>query len=84
MLEPKIINYPLSLPYFCRMQVIFSDNVSVRGPQLLPYLKGFHNLRELDISAPLRSSLGSSSCSPLILEDKDVINFFHQLNLNFG
>jgi hypothetical protein len=64
-------------------QVILSDHVPLRGPQLLPYLNGFTNLRELDISAPARSALGSSSSPPLVLDDKCIISFFQNLNNKF-
>ncbi|XP_055617308.1 uncharacterized protein LOC129762793 [Toxorhynchites rutilus septentrionalis] len=65
-------------------QIIFSDHVSMKGPHVLPYLSGFVNLRELDLSAPSRTGLGSTSSTPLILSDKDIIGFFTTLNANFS
>ncbi|XP_058464840.1 uncharacterized protein LOC131438680 [Malaya genurostris] len=64
-------------------QVIFADHVSMKGPHILPYLTGFVNLRELDLSGPARTGLGSSSSTPLILSDKDIISFFTTLNASF-
>lgn len=65
-------------------QITFSDNVIIRGPQLIPYLSGFSCLRELDLSSPTRSSLGTStSTSPLILDDKAVTEFFQSLHAHF-
>jgi hypothetical protein len=63
-------------------QIILLDQTPLRGPQLLPYLKGFKNLRELDLSAPIRSGIGSSSSSvpPLILDDKSITSFFNLLS----
>ncbi|XP_058055694.1 uncharacterized protein LOC131207102 [Anopheles bellator] len=66
-------------------QIIFSDHLSMKGPHMLPYLVGFVNLRELDLSAPSRTGFGSTSAStPLILSDKDVVGFFHTLNSHFS
>ncbi|XP_053698530.1 uncharacterized protein LOC128745481 [Sabethes cyaneus] len=65
-------------------QIIFADHVSMKGPHVLPYLIGFVNLRELDLSGPARSGLGSNSSTPLILSDKDITNFFSTLNSNFS
>ncbi|XP_058812360.1 uncharacterized protein LOC131676943 [Topomyia yanbarensis] len=65
-------------------QVIFADHVSMKGPHVLPYLIGFVNLRELDLSGPARTGLGSNSSTPLILSDKDIIGFFATLNANFS
>ncbi|XP_062533624.1 uncharacterized protein LOC134202619 [Armigeres subalbatus] len=65
-------------------QMIFSDHVSMKGPHMLPYLIGFVNLRELDLSAPSRSGLGSTTSNPLILSDKDLISFFNTLNGHFS
>lgn len=60
------------------------DQTSLRGPQLLPYLEGFSNLRDLDLSAPARSGLGTStSAPPLILDDKSLITFFQQITQKF-
>lgn len=66
-------------------QIILADQTPLRGPQLLPYLGGFTSLRELDLSAPARSGLGSStSAPPLILDDKSIVTFFQQINQKFG
>lgn len=64
-------------------QILLSDHVHLKGPQLLPYLNAFPCLRELDLSAPTRSGLGSSTSSPLILDDKCIILFFQQLLSQF-
>lgn len=65
-------------------QIILSDHVPLRGPQILPYLTGFQSLRDLDLSAPARSAFGSSSTSaPLILDDKQFIGFFQTLHSQF-
>jgi hypothetical protein len=67
------------------LQIILADQTPLRGPQLLPYLGGFQSLRELDLSAPARSGLGSStSAPPLILDDKSITTFFQQINQKFG
>lgn len=50
---------------------------------MLPYLTGFVNLRELDLSGPSRTGLGSNTSNPLILSDKDIIGFFSTLNAHF-
>lgn len=55
----------------------------MKGPHMLPYLTGFVNLRELDLSAPSRTGLGSTTSTPLILSDKDIIGFFSTLNGHF-
>ncbi|EDS29102.1 conserved hypothetical protein [Culex quinquefasciatus] len=65
-------------------QIIFADHVSMKGPHMLPYLTGFVNLRELDLSAPSRTGLGSTTSTPLILSDKDIIGFFSTLNGHFS
>ncbi|XP_055525587.1 uncharacterized protein LOC129718641 [Wyeomyia smithii] len=65
-------------------QIIFADHVSMKGPHVLPYLIGFVNLRELDLSGPGRSGLGTTSSTPFILSDKDITNFFSTLNSNFS
>lgn len=65
-------------------QVMLADQIPLRGPQLLPYLGGFPCLRELDLSAPARSGLGSSSSAPHILADKCLVSFFQQINNKFG
>lgn len=74
-----------TLYFKIHQQIILGDQTPLRGPQLLPYLGGFHNLRELDLSAPARSGLGSTtSAPPLILDDKSLSTFFQQINLKFG
>ena len=55
----------------------------MKGPHMLPYLVGFVNLRELDLSAPSRTGFGSTSSTPLILSDKDIVAFFNTLNNHF-
>ncbi|XP_050087114.1 uncharacterized protein LOC126572104 [Anopheles aquasalis] len=65
-------------------QIIFSDHLSMKGPHMLPYLVGFVNLRELDLSAPSRTGFGSTTSTPLILSDKDIVGFFHTLNNHFS
>ncbi|EGK97130.1 AGAP013057-PA [Anopheles gambiae str. PEST] len=65
-------------------QIIFADHLSMKGPHMLPYLVGFVNLRELDLSAPSRTGFGSTSSTPLILSDKDIVAFFNTLNNHFS
>ncbi|XP_055585166.1 uncharacterized protein LOC129738016 [Uranotaenia lowii] len=65
-------------------QMIFSDHVSMKGPHMLPYLTGFINVRELDLSAPPRTGLGSTTSTPLIISDKDITGFFSTLNAHFS
>uniref|UniRef100_A0A182ND38 NACHT domain-containing protein n=1 Tax=Anopheles dirus TaxID=7168 RepID=A0A182ND38_9DIPT len=65
-------------------QIIFSDHLSMKGPHMLPYLVGFVNLRELDLSAPSRTGFGSTTTTPLILSDKDIVGFFNTLNNHFS
>lgn len=65
------------------LKVILADNNILRGPQLLPYLCGFPCLRELDLSSPSKSSLGSSSSTPFILDDKCITGFFQSLHIHF-
>ncbi|XP_035895256.1 uncharacterized protein LOC118504640 [Anopheles stephensi] len=65
-------------------QIIFADHLSMKGPHMLPYLVGFVNLRELDLSAPSRTGFGSTSTTPLILSDKDIVGFFNTLNNHFS
>lgn len=60
-----------------------ADNNTLRGPQLISFLGGFPALREIDLSAPARSTLGSSSSSPFILDDKCVTSFFQCLHTQF-
>jgi hypothetical protein len=77
-----LFHYFISLQF---TQIILADQTPLRGPQLLPYLGGFQSLRELDLSAPARSGLGSSSSAPpLILDDKSITTFFQQINQKFG
>ncbi|XP_055908357.1 uncharacterized protein LOC129943132 [Eupeodes corollae] len=65
-------------------QVTCADANILRGPQLLPFIGGFPCLRELDLSAPARSGLGSTHSSPLILDDKCIVGFFQNLHSHFG
>uniref|UniRef100_A0AAG5CQG3 NACHT domain-containing protein n=1 Tax=Anopheles atroparvus TaxID=41427 RepID=A0AAG5CQG3_ANOAO len=65
-------------------QIIFSDHLSMKGPHMLPFLVGFVNLRELDLSGPSRTGFGSTTTTPLILSDKDVVGFFNTLNNHFS
>ncbi|XP_053672008.1 uncharacterized protein LOC128722185 [Anopheles nili] len=65
-------------------QIIFADHLAMKGPHMLPYLVGFVNLRELDLSAPARAGFGSNTATPLILSDKDLVGFFGTLNASFG
>lgn len=68
------------------VQVFLANNSVLRGPQLLRYLTiatGFPCLRELDLSGAAKSGLGSSTSTPLILDDKCIIAFFHALHTHF-
>lgn len=64
-------------------QATLADTTIMRGPQLLQYIGGFPCLRELDLSAPARSGLGSTHTTPLILDDKCIVNFFQNLHAHF-
>ncbi|XP_037946372.1 uncharacterized protein LOC119678555 isoform X2 [Teleopsis dalmanni] len=65
-------------------QIILPDQNVLRGPQLLQYIGGFPCLRELDLSAPARSGVDSTHSSPLILDDKCIVQFFNNLHTHFG
>lgn len=65
-------------------QITLPDMNILRGPQLLQYVGGFPCLRELDLSTPVRSSVESAHSTPLIMEDKCVVQFFNQLHSYFG
>lgn len=63
---------------------MLNDSTVLRGPELLPFMVGFTMLRELDLSAPLRSGLGSSTSStPFIIDDKCLSNFCHIFQSRF-
>lgn len=64
-------------------QAILADSIILRGPQLLRFIGGFPCLRELDLSAPARSGFGTTCSSPLILDDKCLLNFFQSLHSYF-
>lgn len=46
----------------------------------MPYLRRFESLREIDLSAPARSSIGGTMSSTFILDDKTITTFFHFLS----
>lgn len=61
-------------------QITLPDLTVFRGPQLLQFIDGFPCLRELDLSAPARSGIESTHTSPLILDDKCIVQFFQHLH----
>lgn len=46
----------------------------------MPYLRRFDSLREIDLSAPARSSIGGTMSSTFILDDKSITTFFQFLS----
>ncbi|KAK3929871.1 NACHT, LRR and PYD domains-containing protein 1-like protein, partial [Frankliniella fusca] len=57
------------------LQVWVRDRVALRGPQLLPFLRGLGALRELDLSAEREDAAGPSTPGPgqpgpLVVDDK--------------
>lgn len=48
----------------------------------MPHLRKFASLREIDLSAPTRSSsVGGTMSSTFILDDKSITTFFHFLSV---
>lgn len=47
----------------------------------MPHLRRFESLREIDLSAPARSSIGGTMSSTFILDDKTVTTFFQFLSV---
>lgn len=46
----------------------------------MPHLRRFESLREIDLSAPARSSVGGTMSSTFILDDKSITTFFQFLS----
>lgn len=63
-------------------QVTVNDRVVLRGPHLLPFLRGFTHLSDLDLSME-KHSVGHSNSNPLIIDDKTLITFFQTLSMHF-
>ncbi|KAJ1529685.1 hypothetical protein ONE63_006440 [Megalurothrips usitatus] len=63
------------------LQVWVRDRVALRGPQLLPLLRGLVSLRELDLSAEREDAAGPTTPGPgqpgpLVVDDKALITFW--------
>lgn len=63
---------------FVFAQISLAEQNILRGPQLMPHLRRFDSLREIDLSAPARSSVTMSST--FILDDKTITTFFQFLS----
>ncbi|GLH16214.1 Uncharacterized protein GBIM_20553 [Gryllus bimaculatus] len=63
------------------LQVTINDRMALRGPHLLPFLKGFTHLSDLDLS--LDKNSGSANSNPLLIDDKILVNFFQTLSTSF-
>ncbi|XP_063235464.1 uncharacterized protein LOC134538244 [Bacillus rossius redtenbacheri] len=60
-------------------QVTVNDRMALRGPHLLPFLKGFTHLSDLDLSLDKNSSAGN----PLLVDDRSLSGFFATLSSSF-
>ncbi|XP_075222763.1 uncharacterized protein LOC142325204 isoform X2 [Lycorma delicatula] len=60
-------------------QFTVNDRIALRGPLLLPFLRGFTHLSDLDLSM----DKSHSSSSPLLIDDKTLIAFFQTLCMHF-
>ncbi|XP_052126070.1 uncharacterized protein LOC113203118 isoform X2 [Frankliniella occidentalis] len=63
------------------LQVWVRDRVALRGPQLLPFLRGLGSLRELDLSAEREDAAGPGTPGPgqpgpLVIDDKALASFW--------
>lgn len=63
------------------LQVTVNDRVALRGPHLLPFLRGFTHLSDLDLSME-KGSVGHGS-NLLIIDDKTLVTFFQTLSMHF-
>ncbi|XP_047116274.1 uncharacterized protein LOC124796227 [Schistocerca piceifrons] len=62
-------------------QVTVNDRPALRGPLLLPFLRGFTHLSDLDLS--LEKSSVSGTGVPLTVDDKALVTFFQTLSASF-
>ncbi|XP_046996777.1 uncharacterized protein LOC124612548 [Schistocerca americana] len=62
-------------------QVTVNDRPALRGPLLLPFLRGFTHLSDLDLS--LEKSSVSGTGVPLTVDDKALVAFFQTLSASF-
>lgn len=63
-------------------QVTVNERVALRGPHLLPFLRGFTHLSDLDLSLD-KTSVGNNNSNPLIIDDKTLVTFFQTLSMHF-
>ncbi|XP_067000961.2 uncharacterized protein [Anabrus simplex] len=63
-------------------QVTVNDRMALRGPHLLPFLRGFTHLTDLDLSLD-KNNIGSANSNPLVVDDKVLITFFQTLSTSF-
>lgn len=62
-------------------QVTVNDRLALRGPHLLPFLRGFTHLSDLDLSME-KGSVGHVS-NTLLIDDKTLVSFFQTLSMHF-
>ncbi|XP_049812336.1 uncharacterized protein LOC126259520 [Schistocerca nitens] len=62
-------------------QVTVNDRPALHGPLLLPFLRGFTHLSDLDLS--LEKSSVSGTGVPLTVDDKALVTFFQTLSASF-
>lgn len=62
------------------LHVSVNQHVALRGPHLLPFLRGFSRLSELDLGIEKRHNVDDSSD---IVEDKTLVAFFNTLSQSF-
>ncbi|RZF42290.1 hypothetical protein LSTR_LSTR003908 [Laodelphax striatellus] len=60
-------------------QVTVNDRLALRGPLLLPFLRGFTHLSDLDLSL----DKNSTNSNPLLIDDKTLVAFFQTLCMHF-
>lgn len=60
-----------------------NDRLALRGPLLLPFLKGFTHLSDLDLSLDKNTGSSSGSSNPLLIDDKVLLSFFQNLSNSF-
>nr|CAD7201575.1 unnamed protein product [Timema douglasi] len=65
--------------YFLLGEVTVNDRMALRGPHLLPFLRGFTHLSDLDLSLDKNSNSGN----PLLVDDRVLTSFFQTLSVNF-
>lgn len=76
----KLLTQYLRTPF--SPQVTMNDRIALRGPHLLPFLRGFTHLSDLDLSME-KCSAGHTTSNPLIIDDKTLISFFQTLSMHF-